>query len=193
MQIDHVLIAASDLDAAAGRYESEHGLRVAGGGRHTGIGTENRIVPLGRGYLELIAVADPDEAASSPLGALLAARIGAVGDGLMGWAVAVPDVHERAAATGAELSTIARSGLTATLAGVATAMEEPALPFFIQRDPDVADPGGDSGEGIAWIEVAGDRDRLDDWLGPDHGMPVRVVDGPPGVRAVGIGERELRP
>jgi hypothetical protein len=193
MQIDHVLIAASDLDAAAARLEAEHGLSATGGGRHEGIGTRNRIVPLGRGYLELITVEDPGEAAASPLGAALAERIEAVGDGLMGWAVAVPDVSAHAARVGAELSAIARQGLTASLAGVATAMTEPYLPFFIQRDPGVADPSaaGDYG-GLTWIEVAGDPDRLAGWLGRGHGLPLRVVDGPPGVTAVGIGDRELR-
>ena len=58
MRIDHVIYATQDLDAAAARLESEHGLVADGGGRHAGIGTENRIVPLGGGYLELIAVVD---------------------------------------------------------------------------------------------------------------------------------------
>jgi hypothetical protein len=39
--------------------------------------------------------------------------------------------------------------------------------------------------------VAGDRALLDHWLGGAD-LPVRVVEGTPGVRAVGIGERELR-
>ena len=59
MRIDHVIYATQDLDAAAARLEAEHGLVADGGGRHAGIGTENRIVPLGGGYLELIAVVDP--------------------------------------------------------------------------------------------------------------------------------------
>lgn len=191
MHIDHVIVAAPDLDAAAARLESEHGLAVSGGGRHTGIGTENRIVPLGPGYLELIAVADPDEAACSPLGSALAARI-AQRAGLMGWVVAVPDAAAEAQRVGAELSVIERDGLRATLAGVAVAMAEPHLPFFITRDPGIADPGADgSAGGITWVEVAGDGARLEAWLGRS-GLPVRVVDGSPGVRAVGIGERELR-
>ena len=81
----------------------------------------------------------------------------------------------------------------ARLTGVAEAMAEPALPFFIERDPGMADPGadGDAG-GIAWIEVSGAAARLEAWLGDRHGLPVRVVDGPPAVVAVGIGEEELR-
>ena len=192
MQIDHVIVAAPDLDAAVARLEAEHGLAVSGGGRHTGIGTENRIVPLGGGYLELIAVVDPAEAAAAPLGQALAARIAQRGEGLMGWVVSVPDAAAAAARTGTELSVIERDGLRATLAGVAAAMAEPFLPFFIQRDPGIADPGatGDAG-GIAWVEVAGDAARLGDWL-DGVPLPVRVTQGEPAVLAVGIGDRELR-
>ena len=38
------------------------------GGAHEGVGTHNRLVPLGADYVELLAIADPDEAAASPLG-----------------------------------------------------------------------------------------------------------------------------
>jgi hypothetical protein len=192
MRIDHVIYATQDLDAAAKRLEAEHGLVATGGGRHAGIGTENRIVPLGGGYLELIAVADQAEAERSALGAALAARIRERGEGLMGWVLAVDDVLAEAGRTGAELSTIERDGLRAQLAGVSRAMAEPELPFFIQRDAASADPGaaGEAG-GITWVEVSGDADRLRAWLDGAE-VPVRVVEGEPGVRAVGIGDRELR-
>jgi Glyoxalase-like domain len=192
MRIDHVIYATRDLDAAAALLEADHGLVVEGGGRHAGIGTENRIVPLGGGYLELIAVVDRAEAQRSALGRALADRIAGRGEGLMGWVVAVEDVVDAAGRTGAELSTIERDGLRARLAGVATAMAEPTLPFFIQRDPGIADPGeGGAAGGITWIEVAGDARRLDAWLGTTE-LPVRVSAGDPAVLAVGIGERELR-
>jgi len=192
MRIDHVIYATRDLDATAARLEVEHGLVAKGGGRHTGIGTENRIFPLGGGYLELIAVADYGESERSALGHELAQRIRERGEGLMGWVVAVDDVVAEAGRTGAELSTIERDGLRARLAGVATAMSEPTLPFFIERDAGIADPGegGDAG-GITWVEVAGDARRLRGWLG-DADLPVRVADGDPAVLAVGIGDRTLR-
>ena len=192
MRIDHVIYATRDLDATAARLEAEHGIVARGGGRHTGLGTENRIFPLGGGYLELIAVADYAEAERSALGHELAKRIRERGEGLMGWVVAVDDVIAEAGRTGAELSTIERDGLRARLAGVASAMGEPTLPFFIERDEGIADPGegGDAG-GITWVEVAGDPERLRGWLG-GHELPVRVSDGEPAVLAVGIGDRTLR-
>jgi hypothetical protein len=192
MRIDHVIYATRDLDAAAARLEADHGLVAKGGGRHTGIGTENRIVPLGAGYLELIAVVDYAEAERSALGHALAERIDGRGEGLMGWVVAVDDVIAEAGRTGAELSVIERDGLRARLAGVATAMAEPMLPFFLQRDPGIADPGaGGEAGGITWVEVAGDPERLRGWLGGAE-LPVRISDGEPALLAVGIGGRELR-
>lgn len=191
MRIDHAIWATADLDAAAERLERSHGLRAGGGGRHDGMGTHNRIVPLGRGYLELLAVADPEEAAASALGRAVTERLTGVGEGLMGWAVSTDDVTAVAARLGTELVEIRRQGFVGRLTGVAEAMTEPCLPFFIERGPDVPPPGagGDAG-GLTWIEVAGDAARLDAWLGGAE-LPLRVRPGAPALLAVGIGEQRL--
>lgn len=47
MRIDHVIYATRDLEGAVGRIERELGLASLPGGRHEGLGTHNRIVPLG--------------------------------------------------------------------------------------------------------------------------------------------------
>jgi Glyoxalase-like domain len=185
--IDHVIWATADLSTTADRLTREHGLRDGGGGRHVGLGTHNRVFPLGGGYLEVLAVVDPDEAARSPLGRTIAAAP----EGLFGWAVAAEDVEAHATRLGLEVTTIERDGLFAHLAGVAEAMAEPPLPFFIERAAGVADPGagGDAG-GIAWLALAGDPERLDEWLGGAD-LPLRYAEepdaGPPGLRAVGLG------
>jgi hypothetical protein len=71
-------------------------------------------------------------------------------------------------------------------------MRDPFLPFFVSRDPGVADPGaGGAGGGITWIELAGDAARLERWL-DGAALPLRLVDGIPALRAVQIGDRELR-
>ena len=187
-----MIYVTGDLDAAAGRVQSELGLTAAEGGRHEGHGTHNRIVPLGGGYLELMAVADPDEAAGSPIGGAVQARLEEEGDGLFAWAVAVDDLDSIAERLGSPVTAIAREGLSARLVGVGESLLNPALPFFIERDEGVPDPGaGGTAGGITWLEVAGDRDALDDGLGGAE-LPVRVVEGPAGVRAMGIGKRELR-
>jgi Glyoxalase-like domain len=191
MRIDHVIYATRDLDDAAGRIERELGLVSLSGGRHEGLGTENRIVPLGGGYLELLGVADLHEAAASDFGRGLLNHLERAGDGLLGWVVAVDDAPAVARRLGTAVTTIRRSGLSARLTGLAEAMREPFLPFFISRDAGIPDPGA-AGEvgGITWIELSGDAARLEEWL--DHAkLPVRVVPGPPAVRAMGIGDATL--
>src|SRR4051794_41897410 len=66
VQLDHLILAVADLDAGAAALTAAIGLAVEPGGVHPDWGTENRIVPLGEAYLELVAVADPEVAAGGP-------------------------------------------------------------------------------------------------------------------------------
>jgi hypothetical protein len=192
VRIDHVIYATADLDAAAARVEAKLELSAVRGGRHEGHGTHNLIVPLGGGYLELLAVADPEEAVASPIGTAVARHLDERGDGLFAWAVAVDEIEPVAERLGLPVTEIARQGLTARLVGVAEALGEPGMPFFIERDRGVPDPGvGSDAGGITWIEVACEEAELRRRLGGEE-LPVRVTVGPPGVRAMGIGDREFR-
>src|SRR5689334_13488889 len=130
MRIDHVLYATADLDAAQARMEAL-GLRVTGGGVHDGMGTHNRIVPLGDGFLELIAVHDAQLATRNGFGSTILERLERDGEGLIGWAAAVESVDATAERLGIEVRTIGRQGMTARIAGVEAAAREPYLPFFI--------------------------------------------------------------
>jgi hypothetical protein len=189
VRVDHVIWVAHDLHHAADRLAGEHGLPEGGGGRHVGIGTHNRVFGFGGGYLEVIAVADREEAAASLIGRTVAAAP----EGLFGWAVAVDDAAAQAQRLGVDVTSIERDGLTGRLAGVAEAMAEPWLPFFIQRDPGIADPGGSGGAGgIAWIELAADPERLHAWLGGGEELPLRYAAGEaPGLRAVGLSSGDV--
>jgi hypothetical protein len=187
MQLDHVIYGTSDLDAASARMHAL-GLEVRPGGVHEGQGTHNRIVPLGETYLELMAISDAGEAAAHPFGSRVLDAI-AAGEGLIGWAVRVGDVEAVARRLGTRVATIRRAGLEGKLTGVEEALDEPTLPFFIQG---TSRPGEGGAQRLTWLEVAGDAERLNRWLdGNDLG--VRVVDGAPAVRAVGIGDQTLRP
>ena len=190
MRLDHVIYGTSDLDSAQARIESELGLAVHPGGHHEGQGSGNRIVPLGGGYLELMTIDDPEEAAASPIGRVLLDML--PGEALRAYAVFVDDLHAHAERLGLELHTVRRGGLEAYVAGAPEALSEPFLPFFIGSNSRGPRPGdaGDAG-GLTWIEVAGDEQRLNDWLGGAE-LPIRVVEGAPAVRAIGIGEREFR-
>ncbi|HEY6775140.1 MAG TPA: hypothetical protein VI122_01390 [Thermoleophilaceae bacterium] len=93
---------------------------------------------------------------------------------------------------GTPVSTIVRRELRARLTGVLEAMATPLLPFFVARDPGIEDLGASGAAGgIEWIEVAGDPDRLDAWLGGAR-LAVRVVEGAPAVRAEAISGRIFR-
>jgi hypothetical protein len=167
------------------------GLIAVNGGPHDGLGTRNRIVPLGDGsFLELLAVADPGEAKRSTLGAALQSAISR-GEGLLGWAVAVDNLQPVVERLRTPITHVGRQGMTARLTGVAEFLAEPCLPFFIERDRAQAAPRAVDTTGICWIEVAGDARRVRHWLGGIE-LPVRVVEGEPAVRAVCVGGRELR-
>lgn len=196
LRIDHVVYAVPDLDEAAVRFRQRYRLDSVVGGRHDRGGTANRIVPLGEQYLELVAVVDEAQAAESAFGRGALERAGAGG----GWftiAVATDDLDAIASRLGLEIGTGSRTRPDGEVvrwrsAGVDDRRREPWMPFFLAWD--VADellPGraraghGVRVEGIAWVEVAGDADRLSGWLGGD-GLPIRAVTGAPGVRRVAI-------
>jgi catechol 2,3-dioxygenase-like lactoylglutathione lyase family enzyme len=185
--IHHVIYGTSDLDRASALVQKALGLVPQPGGRHAGLGTHNRLVPLDGGFLELLAIADPEEAASSELGSLVAARI-AEGDGLLAYCLAVDDVEPVAARLGLELTRITRPGSVSINTGAREALTEPWLPFYTQEP----DERSGSGESLTWVEVAGNTEKTRHWLGGEDSL-VRFVDGAPGLTAVGIGDREFRP
>jgi hypothetical protein len=85
-----------------------------------------------------------------------------------------------------------RDGLTWRIAGFERTRRDPAFPFFIEWDVPLDDlPGRAGGETSASdarltaVEVSADEHALRDWVGDLPGS-VRVVDGPPGVRAVAV-------
>lgn len=140
MRIDHVIYGTADLGVAAAWFADEFGLGVVRGGRHDGLGTHNQLVPLGDGsFIELLAIANREEALRSPLGAALCVALRR-GDGLLGWAVGVEDVDGVAQRLGTVISGVRRGGMVARLTGVAEALAEPSLPFFIERGPGYRSP-----------------------------------------------------
>jgi hypothetical protein len=197
LEIDHVAYAVEDLDAAGEAFRRDHGLVSSPGGVHPGWGTSNRIVALGsRGYLELIAAIDQDAAAASPFGRTVLERAEHGG----GWvALSLADVDIDATATRLGLavsdgSRILPDGRTLRWrsAGIDDPRRTAGLPFFIRWDvPPGLHPGDDppahpsGADGIAWVEVAEDRDAFRDWTG-DEAVPIRFGTGPPGIRRVAL-------
>lgn len=197
LRIDHVVYAVQDLEHAAATIAENHGLASVPGGNHPAWGTENRIIPLGDEYLELVAIRDATVAVASGFGRAVAATLEG-GGGLVGWAVATDDPHdvarrldlvvERGSRTRADGST-----LSWRLVGVSEALKTGALPFFIEWNcPPDLHPGRASAahrvqpDKIAWLELRGDEETINGWLG-DCDLPVRVTGGSPALAAVAIG------
>ena len=70
-QLDHIVIAAADLDAAIAQFADETGCVPSPGGSHRGLGTKNTLTSFGSDcYLELIAP-DPAQQLKGTFGEML--------------------------------------------------------------------------------------------------------------------------
>jgi hypothetical protein len=150
--VDHVLLPVADLEDGARSLDESFGLKGTSGGRHPGVGTANVIVPLGRQYLELIAIVDQAEAASSRL-ARRVARALKEGRRFVAWALRTQDLDAvRAGLQGAgwNLPAIVEGSRTRPdgqvlrwrTQEVDTGSEPSAIPFVIEwRIPDGFHPG----------------------------------------------------
>jgi hypothetical protein len=202
LELGQVVMGVRDLEAATRRMEAL-GFTVLDGGVHPGLGTANRIIPLGRQYLELLGVVDEAEAAASWYGQALLARI-ADGDRLVRWSLRTDRIEEVAGALGLTIERRQRMRpdgrrLTWRAAGLREAAEQSWPPFFMQWDAPGDFPGvlparhPNGATGIAWLEViTPDPARLQRLMS-DGEAPLRHVDGAPGLRRLGVatGEGEL--
>lgn len=190
-----MIVAVGDLAAAAERFERDYGLTSVEGGRHRGLGTGNRIVPLGRSYVELMAVVDEDEAQGSALAEWVHATC-ADGDRLGALCLRTDDVSTIAQRLGTPALAMGRvrpdgSELRWELAGLEQTLADPSLPFFIQWHAAPEElPGATRVEhrsgatGIAWVEMGGDEQTLSARVG--ERLPQLRATGGDGVRRVGI-------
>ena len=200
LSIDHVVLAAGDLDEGAAAVERSYGLGSVAGGRHEGHGTANRIVPLGgNAYLELVAVVDEREAAGSAFGRRVVAAAGS----FLGWSLATDDIDAIAARLGQPTTRLQRpdadgAPLSWRMTGLELAILDPSLPFFVtpEMDPSLH-PSRSAVEhrvrpdGVVRVTVRGDGEQLEAHLGPGHGLPVEVVAGEPhGVVSVAVSTAE---
>ena len=185
-----MLVAVSDLDATARAFEARFGLTSVEGGRHAAWGTENRIVPLGSSFVELVAVTDPDVAAAAPFGRWVAAAT----TGLAGWVVRVPRLAPVASRLGLTISSGSRRRsagevLRWRVSGIEEAAAEPCLPFFIEWGAATSLPGAVPVEHpagrvrLARVELLGDPARVKGWL-DDAVLPIAVRAGPPCVSRI---------
>jgi hypothetical protein len=199
MHFDHLSFAAGQdgLDGTAERLGSLLGATFADGGFHPRFGTRNQILPLSNGhYLEVVEVLDHPAADKAPFGQAVRARTEA-GGGWLGWVVSVDDlapVEERLGRAAVDGNRRRPDGtlLQWQQIGVKGMQSDPQLPFFIRWLSDTAfHPAvGGSDVSLVKLEIAGDRDRVDAWLGGETDTVLHDVEivwtapnGQPGIEA----------
>jgi len=144
LQLSQVIFGVRDLDVASARFRTL-GFEVLDGGIHPGVGTANRIIPLGEAYLELLGVVSVPQAGASAYGrALLAAT--ADGDRLVRWSLrtdAIDSVAGRLGLTVEHRRRLRPDGVVLTwrAAGLDVALRDGTLPFFMQWDHPDQFPG----------------------------------------------------
>jgi glyoxalase-like protein len=155
---------------------------------------QNRIVPLGKSYLELVAVVDEDEAADSDFGHWVAAVDTESGSRPFGWAVRTNRLDEVAQRLGLPIESGSRvmpEGDVVRWRGAALEQPaaEPFLPFFIAWEEGSTYPGRAAAihpagpVEFARLELRGDPERLSQWLGR-HELPISVREGQPALERV---------
>ena len=201
MRLDHLSFAAGPdgLAATAQRLGGLLGHDLVDGGVHPRFGTRNMTLPLAGGtYLEVVEVLDHPASDKAPFGQAVRAR-SALGGGWLGWVVAVDDIApiEERLGRKAVLGNRHRPDGTELLwkqVGVNGLISDPQLPFFVEwiSDPGLHPSGGaEGGWSLACLEIAGDPQRVSEWLGETVEAPLEDIkvewvapNGTPGIVAV---------
>jgi hypothetical protein len=200
MRLDHLSFAAGPdgLASTAQRIGGLLGKDFVDGGVHPRFGTRNMTLPLaGNTYLEVVEVLDHPASDKAPFGQAVRAR-SALGGGWLGWVVAVDDITTVEQRLGRQSAKGNRhrpdgSELVWRQIGVNGLIADPQLPFFIQwESPAEMHPsaGADPAYSLACLEIAGDPQRVSEWLGETVEAPLEDVkvewvapNGTPGILA----------
>jgi len=183
MHLDHVIYAVGPLglQAEAERLESLLGVKSLDGGVHPGFGTRIRLIPLQAGrHIEIVEVLDHPAAEKVPYGQAVRAR-SELGGGWLGWVISLDDLApyetrlERQAVPGLRHFPDGRL-LEWEQLGVKGLIADPQLPFFIHwiSEPSVLPAALPASIGLESLQIAGSRERVNEWLGQD--LP-EVFDG----------------
>jgi len=200
MRLDHLSFAAGPdgLASTAQRIGGLLGKDFVDGGVHPRFGTRNMIMPLaGHTYLEVVEVLDHPASDKAPFGQAVRAR-SLLGGGWLGWVVAVQDIKVVETRLGRESANGNRHRPDGTelrwkQIGINGLIADPQLPFFIEWDsasPLHPSDGADPAFSLACLEIAGDPQRVSEWLGESVEAPLEDVkvewvapNGTPGILA----------
>ena len=202
MRVDHVSYAAEPdgMAATAARIADPLGLRVINGGVHPTYGTRNMIIPLAHHrYVEVIEPLQHPSCDKAPFGRAVREAC-EEGGGWLGWVIRVEDISGlerrlgREAVPGHRVFPDGRR-LDWRQLGVRGLLNDPQLPFFVQFDNPDLHPSLAVYEvpevAIAGLTIAGDPERVRDWLSVQPGQTSTFIDftfiaphGRPGLMSV---------
>ncbi|MHB0929751.1 MAG: VOC family protein [Candidatus Nanopelagicales bacterium] len=185
MRLDHVSYAVNheELADTVQRFGGKLGAAFSDGGRHPHFGTQNFILPLQDNmYIEVVAALEHPAAERAPFGQAVRQRAES-GGGWLGWVVSVSDLAPFEARLGREAVRGHRRRpdgyeLAWRQLGVIDLIEDPQVPFFITwESPASEHPSrGANGVRISKVEIAGDAERVADWLGEPSNHPLDAID-----------------
>jgi Glyoxalase-like domain len=203
MHLDHIsyAVGADGLVGTAQRLTELLGEKFVDGGVHPRFGTRNVVLPLvGDQYLEIVEVLDHPASDKAPFGQAVRDRSEA-GGGWLGWVVAVEDiaeVEERLGRDSVPGNRYRPDGIELRWRqiGIKGLISDPQLPFFIEWSiPESLHPstGAQGDVSLACLEIAGDPQRVSEWLGESVEAPLEDVKvewvaphGTPGILAAQV-------
>ncbi|MDO5628481.1 MAG: VOC family protein [Mobilicoccus sp.] len=189
MRVDHVSYAAEHdgVRATADRLAEKLGVKAVNGGVHPNFGTRNVIVPLAHErFIEVVEVLDHPASLKAPFGQAVRS-CSERGGGWMGWVVRVSDIApianrlERDPADGHRRFPDGRE-LRWKQIGVHGLINDPQLPFFVCFENPELHPSTAIVDlvrpkvSIAGMTIAGDPERVRDWMGLSATETSTVID-----------------
>jgi hypothetical protein len=194
--LSQVIVGVRDLDAATARFRAL-GFDVLDGGVHPGVGTANRVIPLGDQYLELLGVVAEDEARSNEYGRSLL-RATAAGDRLVRWSLRTEAIEAVAGRLGISVEPRRRVRpdgelLTWRAAGLDLALADSTIPFFMQWDRPEQYPGAlraqhaNGARRVTHLSITpANEDRFRVWTAGADVPLQRAPETEPGIWSVGV-------
>ena len=203
MRLDHLSYVTSheQLADTVQRLGSRLGSTFVDGGVHPRFGTRNFTLPLQNGrYLEVVCPLDHPASDSSPFGKAVSRRA-AEGGGWLTWVLATENIGDIEKKLGREAVEGHRKKpdgkeLSWKQIGILELLENRQLPFFIKwLTLDHPSTDGKAVSKITKVEIAGDKNKLTQWVGEDLekviGSDIEVIwvdpsanDGEEGIVAV---------
>ena len=184
MRLDHISYAAThdELIDVVQRLGSRIGSAFVDGGIHPRFGTRNFTLPLKNGhYLEVVCPLNHPAADESPFGQIVSKRANE-GGGWLTWVISTDDIAPIETRLGRKSvqghrTRPDRVDLRWKQVGVLGTLADSQLPFFIEWETtEHPSKDGKPVAEIVKIEIAGRKEKLENWIGIGHKIELRNIE-----------------